>query len=365
MSNNSDWKAQLDAILNTHNTRHATRSKLVSHSTMAARAKGIYRAFRTLRALGFKPAPENLCSAHLDVLMLYWTADGRLAGALDNRQLRCALRSVPYSAAYIQQQLSFLRVFSCWIGKPGLVRHAEHYVEKPEIVRRHYSARHDKGWTGNQVDIEESIRAVARIDEYVAAQLRMVWAFGLRRKEAIMFRPHVAEVPAYALPASCAAIDRYVSFLRIKRGTKGGRLRFVAVRTQAQRDALAFARQIAHFPNSHLGRPELTLKQSLDHFSNVVRVAGLTKKSLGVTPHGLRHEFAGDLFYTLAHVPPPVRGGDPSSDPEVMRAAYLQVAQQLGHNRPQISNAYLGSSRSVRSDCDREHESGEDLSRRG
>jgi hypothetical protein len=357
MSNNSDWGLQLEAVIGEHNSHHAVRNKLVSHSTMHARAKGIYRAFRTLRDLGFKPAPENLCGAHIDVLMRYWTADPNLATCLAGVSSRLSPRIHPYSAAYIQQQLSFLRVFAGWIGKPGLVQDAACYTTQPAIVRRTYSARRDKGWSGNGIDIDASIRAVAELDEYVAAQLRMMMAFGLRRKEAVMFRPQLAEVPDFALPASCAAINRYVSFLRIKRGTKGGRLRFAAIRTQSQRDALAAAKSIAPFPHSDLGRPGLSLKQSLDLFSNVVRAAGLTKKMLGVTPHGLRHEFAGDLYFDIASVQPSVRGGDPCCDPDTIRAAYQEVARQLGHNRPQISNAYLGSSCVHLSGHDRGNES--------
>lgn len=343
MSNNSDWGLRLEAVIGEHNSQHAARNKLVSHSTMHARAKGIYRVFRTLRALGFKPAPENLCGAHIEVLMRYWTADPELAACLTGVASTLPPRTHPYSAAYIQQQLSFLRVFAGWIGKPGLVQGAACYTAQPETVRRTYCAQRDKGWTGNGIDIDASIRAVAELDEYVAAQLRMVMAFGLRRKEAVMFHPQLAEVPDFALPASCAAINRYVSFLRIKRGTKGGRLRFAAIRTQSQRDALAAAKCIAPFPHSNLGRPGLSLKQSLDLFSNVVRAAGLTKKMLGVTPHGLRHEFAGDLYFDIANLQPPVRGGDPCFDSDTIRAAYLEVARQLGHNRLQISNAYLGS----------------------
>lgn len=158
-----------------------------------------------------------------------------------------------------------------------------------------------------------------------------------------MFCPHLAEVPAYALPERQRA-ERYVAFLRVHRGTKGGRLRYAAVRTEGQRLALEAARALARHDGGHIGHPGLTLKQSLDLFSNVVRAVGLTKKDLGVTPHGLRHQFAGDLFFEIAHVEPPVRGGEASfPDRAMMEDAYRQVAQQLGHNRPHISSAYLGS----------------------
>ncbi|WP_195763755.1 integrase domain-containing protein [Pseudoduganella rivuli] len=343
MSSNSDWKAQLDTILKRHNGQHAVRAKVVSHSTMEARGKGLFRSFALLRSLGYEPSPYNLRNQHIGALVRYWTAEPPSPSIALSGGRNASLRSAPYSAAYIQQQLSFLRVFAGWIGKPGMVLDAEKYTKNPATVRRTYTVTKDKGWSGNGVDINTTIDAVAKLDEYVAVQLQMMIAFGLRRKEAIMFRPHAAEVPAYALPASCAVLDRYISFLRIKRGTKGGRLRFAAIRTPEQVKALAVARTVARFPHSHLGRPGLTLKQSLDLFSNVVRSAGITKKELGVTPHGLRHEFAGDLYFEIASIPAPVRGGDPCSDPDTLKAAYLEVANQLGHGRRQIVNAYLGS----------------------
>lgn len=298
MSNNNDWKMQLDEILLKHNGSHALREKTVSHSTMAARKDGLERAFAVLRGLGLKPTPHNLSSRHIQALMDYWTgrpqSQTAAAGAIAMRR--------PYSAAYIQQQLSFLRVFGRWIGKPGLVLGAGNYTEDDALITRHYAAEYDKSWSGNGIDIDKVIDAVAAADEHVATQLRMLLAFGLRRKEAVMFCPHGAEVPAYALPAGYpqAGVDRYVSFVRIKRGTKGGRLRFAAVRNDAQRRALAEAHRLARFRHSHIGHPHLSLKQSLDLFSNVVRTVGLTKAELGVTPHGLRHEFAGDLFFDIA-----------------------------------------------------------------
>jgi integrase len=71
---------------------------------------------------------------------------------------------------------------------------------------------------------------------------------------------------------------------------------------------------------------------------------GVTRSALGVTPHGLRHEYAGDRYKAVAGVAAPVRGGmvpDPATD----ERARLQVAEELGHARLQIASAYLGSRR--------------------
>lgn len=132
----------------------------------------------------------------------------------------------------------------------------------------------------------------------------MAMTFGLRKIDVVIFSPHMAEVPEYAVPASCAAINRYVSFLHIKRGTKGGRLHFAAIRMQAQRHAIAIAQAIARFPHSDFGRRGLSLKQSLDLFSNVARTGGLTTKTLGVTPHELRHESRATFTSTLPNCSP-------------------------------------------------------------
>lgn len=341
MSNNRNWKSRLQAILNQHNHRHGKRNKGVSHSTQAARAAGLFRCLDLLRRLGLDPDPEHLRGKHVRLLMQYWTADPAIAPLCAQRNV--AMRDQPYSAAYIQQQLSFLRVFATWIGKPGMVLPPQRYVSDSALVARRYSAQHDKSWSGHGLDIDQVIASVAQIDERVAAQLCLMRHFGLRRKEAVMFCPHAAIVPAHAIPASQPVSATYLAFLKVKRGTKGGRLRFTAVRTDAQRQALDWARSLARFPTSHLGHPDLTLKQALDRFDNVVRKAGISRKRLGVTPHGLRHQFAGDLYVELTALPPPVRGGDIETDPGVMHAAYLEVARQLGHNRPQISGAYLGS----------------------
>ena len=155
-----------------------------------------------------------------------------------------------------------------------------------------------------------------------------------------MFMPHVAVVCRDNIPASQHPSDRYAVFLRIERGTKGGRLRFVAIRNDEQRSALERALPFTPHPSSHLGHPGLTLKRSLKRFDNVMRNAGVTKKELGVTAHGLRHQFAQEFHVELADVQAPVRGGGECADAEILNAALLEIAHQLGHNRTAITRTY-------------------------
>jgi integrase len=339
-----DWQHALQEIINANNSGHAKQERNVSHLTFQHRADGLFRMFRLLRAMGFRLAPRNLGGRHIEYLMRYWTADPSLEAELAPRLPKHRMpefRKTPCSPAYIQQQLSFLRTFAAWIGKPGLVRTAKSYVDDVSLVSREMNATTDRSWDGHQVDFDTVLTKVAAIDPRVALQLEVMQAFGLRRKEAVMFSPSRAEVPERALPQSVTP-GPFLMFIRIKRGTKGGRLRFTAVRTPRQQRALARALEYAPAPGSHIGAPGLTLKQALTRFSNVLTRAGVTRKELGVTAHGLRHQFAADLFVELSDLPPPVRAGAVDLDADALRAVYLEIARQLGHNRPQITGAYLG-----------------------
>ena len=341
MSNNPNWKRQLQDKINEHNRQHGSKPKGVSNKTMHERACSLFRSFTLLRRLGYQIDLNNLAGRHIQMLVDYWTANARIADRC--RQRGVAMLERPHSTPYIEQQLSFLRVYGdTWIRKPGMVHPLADYVEDPACFKRSYAAKEDRSWEGNAVEFKGVVETVAAIDPRVAAQLALLLAFGLRRKEAVMFMPHSAVVSSESVPISQHASDRYAVFLRVQRGTKGGRLRFVAIRNDDQRKALDLALQFAPRPSSHLGHPGLSLKQSLKRFDNVMQKAGVSRKQLGVTAHGLRHQFAQEFHVELTDVQAPVRGGDVCADPETLKAALLEIARQLGYNRAQIVNAYCG-----------------------
>jgi integrase len=320
------------------------RDKVLSYRTQDARAHALFRIFKLLRDAGYKVSPASLAGRHVEFLILYWTADRAVETGLRTRGSKLALLDKPFSASYIQQQLSFLRALCVWIGKPGMVLSASHYASDTALVTRAANATRDRTWSSANVDREAIIRRVTKADAVVGLQLEILVAYGLRVKEAVMFSPARAEVPRSALPIGVPA-DDYLSFLRVGRGTKGGRLRFTAIRTEYQREVLARALLVAPRPGMHIGRPGQSLKQALTRFSNVLRRCGVSQRDLGVTAHGLRHEFAADLYYELTEVPPPIKGGPAGADAPGLIAAYLEVARQLGHGRPRITGAYLGSPR--------------------
>src|SRR5262249_32611066 len=109
----------------------------------------------------------------------------------------------------------------------------------------------------------------------------------------------------------------------------------------AKRKALERARQLVG-EGAHLGNPRLrSLRSGKDHFYRVMAHFGITKRGLGVTPHGLRHQYANDRYELCSGASSAVRHAAPV-EPAVDTAARLQVAAELGHARKGIVGAYLG-----------------------
>jgi integrase len=241
----------------------------------------------------------------------------------------------------VQTELSHLRTLATWLGKPGLVLPAESYVDDPARVTRRQIATADKSWPAHGVDPDRAIEAIAAHDPWVGAQLRLARAFGLRIKEAVMIQPRLAERPAGDAGDPSGFVG---GNLEVARGTKGGRLRQVPIDTPAKRAALEAAKALLTSDAQFLANPTRSLVQNLDRLTNVMKKFGLTRKALGVTPHGLRHEYAGDRYEALAGVPAPVRGGPPP-DPSADEQARRRVAEELGHSRPQILATYCGNPR--------------------
>ncbi len=312
----------LDVLLELFNAQHTSLQKTVSHKTRHDRAQFLRRFFRDLnKRAGFKklPDPRNLGQKHIEAMVQLWRQDH-------------------LAPATIQTYLSFLRGLALWTNKPGFVRPPAYYGLEVAEYQRHEAAQRDKTWRAAGVQVNELIAKVSAFDPRVGASLALIEAFGLRRKESVTFRPfaHEAEAAQTGLaPEQCNA-ERYV---RVK--GKGGRTRDLAVDREKRSAALAHAQSVAAGPSSHMGDPGRDLKRNLRRFDYVVSRFGITKKQLGVTAHGLRHEVLGDEFKGLTGHAPPIQGGD-TPPREVDYAARKAVAALAGHARVRAAEAYLG-----------------------
>ena len=314
----------LELLIDLFNQQHSARHKAVSFKTRQERAEFLRRFFRDLkRKAGFNtlPDPRNLGDRHVSAIVTLWQQE-KLAPAT------------------IQTYLSFLRGLARWLGKHGLVRPPQDYGLKPEEYERHEASERDKSWSAHQINIDALVGEIALFDPYVGAAMRLMRATGMRRKEAIMFRPHqcVVAFEATGLPLHKKKADGYA---RIKRGAKGGRERFVALDTSERAAAIEHAKALAASHDAHMGHPSHDLKQAMRRFDYVMKKFGITKKQLGVTAHGLRHEVLIDQFERLTGQAAPVRGGT-KLPTEIDEPARKEVAELAGHVRKRASNAYLG-----------------------
>ncbi len=307
---NTTWQAQLARILTEHNGKASRRNKIVGERTKDKRAHILYLSFQRLWKDGYKiQNPHNLKESHVRHLANEWEKEGA-------------------SPATLQNRLSILRIYAEWIGKPGMIKASEDYVSDPEKIRRQYVAVEDKSWTTKGVDIEKMLIAVSAYDRYCAMQIKLIRAFGLRRQEGVAIKPLRADKGHYLL---------------VTDGTKGGRDRVVPIETEYQKQILAESQALAAENRGFISDRSLTLKQALRRLTYVMERYKITKKVVGTTLHGLRHEFANDSLERKGFVSP-VRGGQVSVDEkDKEKLARLAVSEELGHSRESITTAYYGS----------------------
>ena len=310
---------ECEEIFQKHNYKvHSPKKRVArncSTATREARRSTILLAFATLNQLGYKlQSPHHLREKHICALAKYWTDQGLAARTLHTR-------------------ISMLRVFSCWIGKAGLVRDVETYFPgQDDLIHRHTVATTNLSWIGNGVQPGAVIEAARLIDEEMACCLSLQDAFGLRVKESIELRPR-------------KAVDYDRRFLFVTDGTKGGRPRLVEIKRDAQREALAWAIRLAD--SHHTGRVrwrDLTWKQAQGRYYRLAARLGITKENLGVTSHGLRHGRAQRDYRELTGLPTPIDGGALGAITAYMhRRAAVDVSRNLGHGRISVTTAYCGS----------------------
>ena len=134
--------------------------------------------------------------------------------------------------------------------------------------------------------------------------LELCYHFGLRAKEARHFRPHMAVITATANPRDTQHFPDCERFLRVHRGTKGGRPRHPRADARAGGSAATALQSVA--PRPVRGAPGRTATQNANRFYNVCG-ASASRRQPWVTAHGLRHQHANDRYEELTGEPSPVR----------------------------------------------------------
>lgn len=233
----------------------------------------------------------------------------------------------------IANKLSYLKALAIWMRKPNIIKDLDSYPQLKVLPKRTGVADGDKSWSSKDIDVRGLIDKVARFDKHVGIQLALQLAYGLRRQESMML-----------VPASAYIEVNGQRLLLIDRGAKGNRERVVKRYLDQDADMRIFelAKLLSNDKTGSTIPSHKSLDQWINYYKSVMKKFGITKDELGITSHGLRHQFLNDLYEVLTGVPSAARGGEmPAID--IHKIAQLEVSKVAGHNRPGISNAYISS----------------------
>lgn len=283
-----------------------SRNRDGSHATQANRKAILSMCVEQLGQAGYKInelKPHDLKGRHINALVKCWQNDGVSVGTMKNR-------------------LSALRWLAEKIDNKGLVKSNDELG----IGKRQYVTNENKSLSLNDVSKTD----LSKLSPYVALSTELQQAFGLRREESMKFQP------SYALKGFSPAIAEKVI---IKPSwSKGGRYREIPITNDRQRELLGRVQALAG--NGSLIPADKSYRQHKNTFEYETRLAGI-----GQT-HGLRHLYAQNRYYELTGWQCPAVGGVRELTPtekEIDKQARLQISEELGHGRLQITGVYLGS----------------------
>lgn len=267
-----------------------------SHATRAARGRALSLMASQLKEDGYRlPSARSLKPKHIEHLVGRWRDEGLTAGTLKNR-------------------LGHIRTWATWINKTSILESNDAYGVEPR-----------SSFKGNRARALDYDRLERIADPYTRASLKLQAAFGLRREEAIKFTPRIA--------------DRGDRIALKSSWTKGGRYREVPITHPRQRSILdevkALAGPAALIPD---GKRYIDQLRTYEH---ATLKAGLKNN------HSLRHAYAQWRYRALTGWQCPAAGGPRTAGmtPAMQaadREARLEIAEELGHSRIDVTNTYLG-----------------------
>lgn len=269
-----------------------------SFETQKARGQTLLLSAQQLKEGGYRrlEEPRQLKQKHMNYLVHRWQSEGLATSTIKNR-------------------LAHLRWLAQKIEKPTIVLSNDQLG----IEQREYVTQKNKAIALN--GREQKIA-----DERIRDALRLQEAFGLRREEALKFKPEVAlrDDDCIKLQASWC---------------KGGRARTVPVRNETQRSLLAEIK--SKYPTGSLIHKHMSYKEMRDKYDNAIKSVGLGKC------HGLRHAYAHARYRELTGREPSVCGGPmrkelTGNEHEIDNDARLIISNELGHDRPEITAQYVG-----------------------
>jgi integrase len=274
-----------------------------SFATQSNRREMLSLFSRELREIRYKVnnlRPHDLKGRHVNALVKKWQSENKSIGTIKNR-------------------MSVLRWLFEKIGKPEVVKENSVYC----IDNRQYVTNQNKSVSLKDIDL-------SKVDPFIAQSLRLQDCFGLRREESMKLQPD------YSLDGQTIENAKYI---RLKSSwTKGGRARTIPIFSEKQRQELI--NTFALVRSGSLIPPHKTYKAHLASFEAITHSLGIGRT------HGLRHGYAQSRYFFLMNIPCPAVGGHrdlSAQEKEKDRIVRLQISEELGHSRINITSIYLGS----------------------
>ena len=240
------------------------------------------------------------------------------------------------SPKYMSSIMTQLNKLDDWLGKPGIVKSIEAYL--PEVDANEFGncmvADKSKSWSENGIDLGGKIAEADKKDARFGLMLRMCLALGLRRCEVLQIIPWKD--------------DRGVYF-DIRPGiAKGGRARTIPYLSEAQKEVVDYVKsQLKRTEFLGWSDPVLRgdgglLLRNEKRYSQYMTDIGITKAESGVTGHGLRAEYSEDMSMLMGLIPATRGGTNGQMSQEDEDTIRLQISENMGHSRKNVTNAYYG-----------------------
>jgi integrase len=243
---------------------------------------------------------------HIHYLIEHWISKNHARGTLENK-------------------ITYLATLASWLGKSNIVK-AEEYEQLKSLENRTGTTVTDKSWESRNIDAQQMIAQIAADNPHVAIQLALQITFGLRTEESMLLRPF-------------DVIMRRSGqlYLMIADGTKGGRPRRIDVHDESDLDVIELAKNYINRKSKTTIPEEYTFQEWKNKYYYLLKKHGFTK-NLGVTAHGLRHQYMQNLYKQLTGSDSPVRGG--SSQHQTFWRARQVITEHAGHSRIESQCVY-------------------------
>lgn len=279
------------------------RNRDGSFATQSNRREMLLLFSRQLKEMGYQVKqlrPHDLKTRHINALVKKWQSENKSVGTIKNR-------------------MSAIRWLFEKIGKSEVIKSNAVY----NIENRQYVTNQNKSISLNDLDL-------SKVDPFIAQSLRLQDCFGLRREESMKLQLD------YALDGQAIENAKYI---RLKSSwTKGGRARTIPIFSGKQRQELKNA--LALVQSGSLIPRCKTYKSHLSNFEVVTNHLGIGRT------HGLRHGYAQNRYFELMGFPCPAVGGIrelTAEEKQKDKAIRLQISEELGHSRINITSTYIGS----------------------